>query len=678
MGDPFDVEALLRLPRRGGLALAPDGERLVVGAAALDGKGAKYTSSLWQADPAGVHPSRRLTFSAEGEMDATFLADGSLLFVSERPAGADPAEGPVRMGIWHLPEHGEARLLRRPPGGVVAPSAGTAARTLAAAREAHRVAYVIAAFPGAPDDAADRAHEAARETSGTTAILYETYPIRYWDHWFGPRERRLVVADVDPQRGELREVLTLAPEADNPLAMEEVSFDLTPDGKTLVTGWRDASEFTVRRTDLVAVEVGTGARRVLATDPGADFEDVRCAPDGRHVACVRHTHGEPARAEATALCVVELATGELRDLTRAQELDIAEHTWGAGGDCLYFTASKDGRMPLFKVTLADGVVTRLSDDGHFSDVCPATDGRVFALRSRMESPPEVVAVPADGHADQVVALHPDEGSASHGQVEEGWAKADDGQPIHYWLFLPPGASSAAPAPLLTFVHGGPRSSWNGWQWRWSAAVMAAAGYAVVLPDPALSLGYGQDFVQRGWGAWGERPFADILATIDAACARDDVDADRVALMGGSYGGYMANWTAGHTGRFKAIVTHASLWDLDQFAGTTDDALWMEWEFGDPWVDASRFRENNPSAGAPRIQTPMLVIHGDRDYRVPVTEGIRLWVELRRRGVEAKFLFFPNENHWILNPGNIRAWYQTVQAFLDQHVKGEPWRRPELL
>jgi dipeptidyl aminopeptidase/acylaminoacyl peptidase len=141
---------------------------------------------------------------------------------------------------------------------------------------------------------------------------------------------------------------------------------------------------------------------------------------------------------------------------------------------------------------------------------------------------------------------------------------------------------------------------------------------------------------------------------------------------------MANWAAGHTDRFRAIVTHASLWELDQFQGTTDDTLWMHREFGDPWREGSTYADHNPASGVHNIKTPMLVIHGDLDYRVPISEGIRLWTDLQRRGVDAKFLFFPDENHWILKPGNIRAWYQTVLAFLNHHVNGQPWVRPGLL
>jgi dipeptidyl aminopeptidase/acylaminoacyl peptidase len=221
-------------------------------------------------------------------------------------------------------------------------------------------------------------------------------------------------------------------------------------------------------------------------------------------------------------------------------------------------------------------------------------------------------------------------------------------------------------------------SFNGWSWRWNPWLLAARGYAVLLPDPALSTGYGPEMLRRAWSSWGPRTFADLMAVTDAAAARDDVDAERTAAMGGSFGGYMANWIAGHTDRFRAIVTHASLWGLDAFVGATDAPAVWEAEFGDRHTRPERYERASPDRHLDRFTTPMLVIHGDKDYRVPIGEGLRLWWDLVSREVDAKFLYFPDENHWVLSPGNIKVWYETVLAFLDHHVLGEDWRRPGLL
>jgi dipeptidyl aminopeptidase/acylaminoacyl peptidase len=301
---------------------------------------------------------------------------------------------------------------------------------------------------------------------------------------------------------------------------------------------------------------------------------------------------------------------------------------------------------------------------------------VFALRSSYGSPPEVVRI----DADRSITPLPTPGLPLDlpGRVTEVAARADDGADLRGWLVLPRGASTERPAPLVLWVHGGPLSSFSSWSWRWCPHLLAERGYAVLLPDPALSTGYGRAFVQRGWGNWGQRTFGDLMAITDAALQRPDLDATRSAAMGGSFGGYMANWIAGHTDRFKAIVTHAGLWALDQFHGSTDIGTQWEREMGDPYRDPTRWMENSPNRHIASVRTPMLVIHGMRDYRVPIGEALRLWTDLRRHEVPSRYLLFPDENHWILKPGNVRVWYDVVLAFLDQHVLGQEWRQPELL
>jgi dipeptidyl aminopeptidase/acylaminoacyl peptidase len=208
--------------------------------------------------------------------------------------------------------------------------------------------------------------------------------------------------------------------------------------------------------------------------------------------------------------------------------------------------------------------------------------------------------------------------------------------------------------------------------------MVAQGYAVLLPDPALSTGYGAHLLRRGWGQWGGTPFTDLMAVTDAVVERPEIDGTRTAALGGSYGGYLANWVAGHTDRFRCIVTHASLWDMGQFQGTTDVPGDWALEWGLPTTRPERYEQYSPHRYLENIRTPMLVIHGDKDYRVPIGEALRLWWDLQRTGVESAYLYYPDEGHWILNPGNAEVWYETVWAWLAQHVLGQDWQRLELL
>ena len=262
-----------------------------------------------------------------------------------------------------------------------------------------------------------------------------------------------------------------------------------------------------------------------------------------------------------------------------------------------------------------------------------------------------------------------------GRLEEVTTTAEDGTEIRAWLALPRTEDDAARHPLLVSVHGGPWGSNNQWSWRWNPWPFVAQGYAVLLPDPAISTGYGQTMIDRGQQELGGAPFTDVMALTEAATERPDIDPERQALMGGSYGGYMANWVATHTGdRFRCIVTHASLWNLDTMGATTDNTLWRE------AMGPSQAGTYSPHRFAEDIEVPLLVIHGDRDYRVPISQGIELWADLQQRtGVEGhRFLYYPDEGHWILKPANARTWYETVLAFVGEHVLGQEQERPELL
>jgi dipeptidyl aminopeptidase/acylaminoacyl peptidase len=382
------------------------------------------------------------------------------------------------------------------------------------------------------------------------------------------------------------------------------------------------------------------------------------------------------------LWLIDLATGAGRDLTPALDLWPHDPVWAPDSSAVYFSADRAGALAVLRVALDGGESELLSGEGAWSDICLQPDGDgLFAIRSAYDRPPHLVQLStAEGSPTaRSIPTFTDLGELHlPARVERLRTTAGDGVEIESWLVMPGNASADRPAPLVVWVHGGPLSSWNVWHWRWNPQLLANAGYAVLLPDPGLSTGYGQRMIERGWGRWHEEPYTDVIAAVDDALGRPDLDADRTALMGGSFGGYMANWVAGSTDRFRAIVTHASLWELRGFHGTTDFGTWWEREFGDPYVDDSPYQAASPHRLIANIRTPLLVIHGEQDHRVPISEALRLWTDLARHGVEAKFLYYPDENHWILKPQNARLWFETVIGFLDHYVRGTEWRRAELL
>ncbi|CAN5697295.1 S9 family peptidase [soil metagenome] len=667
---------LLSLPRLSSLRLSPDGERLIAAMARPAPDGKKMQSAIWSLDPTGDGPPRRLTRSAPGESVGAFLRDGSLLFTSARPdpdRPKDEEDEDEEIGrLWLLPAAGgEARVLVGPSGGV---------DDVRAARDAGIIVFSASVYPGTTSLAGDRDRHKERTKAGVEALLFEGYPIRRWDHYLGPRERHLFAAVLPAGEERITEPVDLTPDAGQ--ALLETGYDVTPDGATVVTGWSATTELTRLHERLVAIERASGERRFLSPDDGHWYSEPACSPDGRWVVATRTEHGSPERIGDQTLWLIDLADGDGRDLT--PDLDLWPHSpaWTPASDAVLFTADRRGGAPVLSVELATGEVTVLTAEGAFTDLAPAPDGqRLFAIGASYAAPPHLVRLSASEAEQRPAPIRsfPElDALELPGTVERLTAGASDGVEVPSWLVLPRDASAEEPAPLLVWVHGGPLASWNTWHWRWNPHMLAAAGYAVLLPDPALSTGYGFDHIQRGWGRWGDEPYTDVLAAVDAALARPDLDAERTALMGGSFGGYMANWVAGNTDRFRAIITHASLWELRGFHGTTDLGPEWEREFGDPYADASRYEAASPHRFVDRIATPMLVIHGEKDHRVPISEALRLWTDLSRHGVEAKFLYFPDENHWVLKPQNARIWYETVIAFLNQHVRGQEWRRPSLL
>lgn len=714
---PFhDLDHYVAIPRLTGLTVSQDGTRIVVGVQTLDAERTAYRTALWEVDPAGEAPARRLTRSTKGESSAVFTRSGDLLFTSARPDPDASSSSDPTPALWLLPAGGgEARVIAAPPGG---------ASGALTARDADTVSLAADLLPSAKDLTQDAELRKARKDQKVSAILHTGYPIRFWDHDLGPDQVRRFAGDLAALADEPAAPLPGAPAAQGETPDDEVptlakhlalrdltgagrhldehSADLSADGSTLVTTWSVPDPGAATRSTLVAVDTSTGDRRVLVDDPDADAGAPRVSPDGAWVAYVTESISSPTEAPVIRLALVP-TDGSAEPVVLAADWDRwpGRPTWLPDGSGLLVQADDDGRGPVFLLTFSgelpgsDVVVEKVTaDDAVFSDLSVTPDGAtLFALRASYAAPAEPVRIDlagflasdAPGERTPLAATllrSPVPAPALPGTLTEIETTAEDGSRVRAWLALPADAGPETRAPLLLWIHGGPLGSWNAWSWRWNPWLMVAQGYAVLLPDPALSTGYGQQFVQRGWGAWGQAPFTDLMAITDAAEALPQIDETRTAAMGGSFGGYMANWVAGHTDRFQAVVTHASLWALDQFGPTTDAGFYWARE-----MTPEMALENSPHLAVGEIRTPMLVIHGDKDYRVPIGEGLRLWFELlTKSGLPAsddgetvhRFLYFPDENHWVLTPQNAKVWYQVVSAFLAERVLGQTPELPTTL
>lgn len=697
-------------PRISGLTLSPDGKRLVTSVQTLNTQKNGYVTALWEVDPTSAQPARRLTRSSSGEASPAFAANGDLYFTSAR---SDESGHDDDAALWCLPAAGgEAAVVNRRPSGVTAALPSTSAET---------IAVTAGILPGATDEASHRKLHSARKEASVKAILHDSYPVRFWDHDLGPARPSLFILGeeedpVDTEAGTEDQNSTgttghkSTDSNSSPAAtsgpfpstvesrrrrlknvLQDVGSQFTgeahisPDGSTALVGITSPEPQAERRATVAIVDLATGQRRTLLDDPGMNYFPGPISPDGSTAVITSSIRPTPQQALEPQLHVIDLSTGALTRL--AEDVDLwlspaSAHPW-ADSSTLVATADHQGRGAVFTLDVATaGTATEVPvPDAVYTDVLPADRQSAYALRSSYEFPTEVVRIDLTTGETQRLQ-NPVERPELPGRLEDIATAAEDGVRIRSWLALPEGASAANPAPLLLWIHGGPLGSWNAWSWRWNPWLAVAEGYAVLLPDPALSTGYGQEFIQRGWNAWGDKPYTDLMAATDAAEAREDIDQTRTAAMGGSFGGYMANWVAGHTDRFSAIVTHASLWSLDQFGPTTDmSPFWRR------QIDQAMVEAHSPHDHVEKIVSPMLVIHGDKDYRVPIGEGLRLWYELLADSGAAadadgqtihRFLYFPDENHWILKPQHAVIWYRVVFAFLAEHVLGETRQLPDTL
>lgn len=659
-----DLAAFAAHPRLTGLALSLDGTRLVATVQQPDATGARYSSSIWQIGLDDSAPVR-LTHSDKGETEPAFLPDGSLLFVSARP-GSD-GESREDAALWRLPLHGEAALFAEYPGGLRAP---------VVAREAGTVLASGARLVGstAENDGERRKLRTDRKIS---AILHTGMPIRFWDHELGDQTPRLMALD---STGAARDI---APDAVFELA--EATYSISDDGSAVATTWLLRQPKGRRPGAVAVIDTASSRRVVLKAETEWHYLNPRISPDGASVALVQEQEASFEQPPGASLVIVSITAARQPITPDLGDLEPVEWVWSADSSKLFISGDLHGRGAVLVVDASNGSVLRIAQDGVYTNMCPDPTGEfLYALRASIDEPPTPVRLQCarpvqEPHRFQSPGAIP----ALPGKLSRITAHAADGALVEGWL-VEPVRSGPQPAPVMLWIHGGPFASWNAWSWRWNPWVAAAQGWAVVMPDPALSTGYGDSWLQRAWPYLAADVFADCEAVLDAALQRPGMDAERVACLGASFGGYMTNWIAGRTNRFRAIVTHAGLWALDQQHMTTDAAEYKTGIFGVPADHPEWFEQNSPHHSADAIATPMLIVHGNRDYRVPVSEALRLWWDLARRHegppetMPHRFLQLTGENHWVLSPANAEIWYSTVLGFCAHHVLGQAFTPSPLL
>jgi dipeptidyl aminopeptidase/acylaminoacyl peptidase len=671
----FTAEAMVAMPRVTAVVPSPCGTWLAVAVQRLCQERAKYQSDLWKVP---LHPDGstgapvQLTRGETRDCAPCFRHDGALGFLSNRtPTDTKPdKDADKRMQVWVLPaEGGEPVQLTDEPLGVEA------------FKFAAQAPRLVLTAPVLADVAHDqqRAQATDRAQNGPSARRYTRQPVRHWDHWnpCASTGAHTHLIAYNFEGGQARTRIDLTPDARSEL-MVEPEFDVADDGSHAVVTWTTPGTDRISDVALWLAPLGDAPEsgRILCQQSLTEHASPKFSPDGKIIAVVFNER-KPGLAPLLRIALVDVASGERSVVAPAWDAWPHLHGWSPDGNSIIAGADVRGRTSVFGIGATDGAVMMLASGGSLSGVSAFNAGgaseRVMltGIVSRLTHAPEPFACPwSQAEAITVQPATRFTGSTALPEVtlEEFETISTDGVPIHSYFIKP--REARGPLPLVMFIHGGPISCFGDiWHWRWNPLAMVQEGYAVVLPNARGSTGYGQDFIQGIWGnQWGAQCYRDLMAVADASCARDDIDAQRTLAMGGSFGGYMTNWIGTQTDRFKGLITHASVYWMSGFTGVTDMPPFWHYEMsGTPYANPDVFDRYSPSKYVGRWKSPALIIHGEKDYRCPVSESLMLFEALQEHGVESDLLIFPDENHWILKPRNIIAWYGEVLAFIGRHL-----------
>lgn len=659
---PMTATDLVTMKRLGAPVVSPDGRWAAYQVRETDLPANRGRTDLYLHDLQGrAQPVKIASLPQHNEHDPRFSADGRHLYFLSNQSGSEQ--------LWRvaLPA-GRPEQLTRFATGIAGYRLSPSGDRLAVWGDRDIRCQDI-----------NCANVPAEEQGQGSGRVYDEVFVRHWDTWVEPnvRSRVFVLPLVNgvPQGAGRPVGGTLV--GDSPTkpfgGAEQVAF--APDGRTVFFVLREGGrgEPTSTNLDIYAAPADGSGAPVNLTQGNQALDDMPTpSPDGRYLAYV--AMARPGyEADRQVLHVRDLRTGATRALTQGWDRSVGSIAWAPDSRSLYVTAQDVLDTPLFRVDLGSGRVTRLTQAGTVSNAVPLPQGGVLVTMNNVTHPDDLFLLDGRNRLNRLTELNGQvlrELDPVH--VQRFRFAGAGGEPVWGQIVRP--ANVQGQLPVAYLIHGGPQGSFNdSWSWRWNPRLFSAPGYASVSVDFHGSTGYGQAFTDSINRDWGGKPLEDLRLGLAAAGRADPaIDVGNACALGGSYGGYMVNWIAGNwPDGFKCLVNHAGILDQRAMMWSTEELWFTEWDFGgpewDPQVRATIDRWN-PVNHIDKWQTPMLVIHGEQDFRVPYTQGLATFNVLQRKGIPSRFLYFADENHWILKPQNSIQWYREVHGWLDRYLR----------
>jgi dipeptidyl aminopeptidase/acylaminoacyl peptidase len=654
---PFDAHTLWQMKRVGSPVVSPDGSMSVFTVTEYDIEDNSSSTDIYLAD----HDSgalRQLTFSGK-EGSPVWSPDGrKIAFASRRH------DGPAQVYVLDL-SGGEARKVTDLPVGVFG---------LKWFSDGHRLAFAANILPdygGNWDKHRDMQKE--KRESKVTAKVTENVMYRYWDRWLTDGYYpRLFAVNMDGDAGK-HTVVDLMPNTANFFGlMGGVSYDISPDGGQIAVSMNATGppyENTNHDIFLLATDGSGEMTNITSENPASDSDPVY-SPDGRYILYGRQSDPH-FYADRMVMTLYDRQLGSHREVTGDIDLSCQNWFWSSDGNTIFFLAEDRAMQSIFSIPVGGGRHTEVFRGGTNSGVSLAgTDHLVFSHHN-LSAPAEIYSLSLrGGDLKKLTGFNDDivEG-IEWGTIENVTYKGADDADIQMFINYPPGYDPSQKYPLVLMIHGGPHGTFGDqFHYRWNSQLFAAPGYIAAMPNFHGSTSFGQDFAKSIHGEHANKPFEDIMKATDYLLDRGLVDEDRMAATGGSYGGYMVSWIAGHTDRYACLVNHAGVYNLHlQFA--SDFSANRKYQYsGSPWEDYDIMNAQNPAQFAHNFKSPMLVIHGELDYRVPVAHGFLIYNTYRLMGLDARLVYYPDENHWILTPQNAIFWYDELYGWLERYLK----------